>query len=117
MNQLKKKIFQSVFDVSDVNGVEVRERERQRNREILTKLIDLIEYLARQGQACRSHAESKSSNNRGIFLELADVSRYDIVLNIHMEKLLKLKPLKQGLRNQNDVIVALGTYIWREVQS
>lgn len=40
----QKKALQSAFDVSDVKGVEVREQERQTNREILTRLIDLTIY-------------------------------------------------------------------------
>lgn len=75
--------------------MELRERERQTNREILTRLIDLTLYLARQGQAFRGHDESESGNNRGNFLELVDVfSRYDSVLNIHMEKVAKVKVTK-----------------------
>ena len=118
----QKKASQSAFDVSDVKGLEVRERERQTNREILTRLIDLTVYLARQGQAFQGYDESESSNNRGNFLELVDVfSRYDSMLNIHMEKVKVTKTRPQvsllSNRSQNDIIAALGTYMRREIQS
>lgn len=50
--------------------------------------------------------------------------RYDSVLNIHMEKVAKVKVTKTtpqmsllSNRSQNDIISALGTYIRREIQS
>lgn len=59
----QKKALQSSFDVFHAKGVEVRERESQTNREILTRLIDLTVYLARQGLAFQGDDESNSSNN------------------------------------------------------
>ncbi|XP_019212484.1 zinc finger MYM-type protein 1 isoform X2 [Oreochromis niloticus] len=120
----QKKALQSAFDVSDVKGVEVRERERQTNKEILTRLIDLTVYLARQGQAFRGHDESESSDNRGNFRELVNVfSRYDSVLKMHLEKIATVKATKTrpqvsllSNRSQNDIIAALGTYIRKEIQ-
>ena len=104
--------------------MEVRERERQTNREILTRLIDLTVYLARQGLAFRGDNDSNSSNNRGNFLELVNLfSRYDSVLKMHTENIGRVKVTKKRLqvsllsnRSQNGLITALGTYIRREIQ-
>ena len=97
--------------------MEARERERQTNREILTRLVDLTVYLARQGLAFRGDNESHSSNNRGNFLELVNLfSRYDSVLKMHTENIAKVKVTKKrpqvsllSNRSQNDLIAALGT--------
>ena len=98
MTSMVKKALQSAFDVSDVKGMELREQERQINREILTKLIDLTVYLAHQGQAFRGHDESKSSNNCGSFLELVDVfSRWwQCAEYTYEKKLPKFKSPRQG---------------------
>ena len=104
--------------------MEARERERQTNREILTRLIDLTVYLARQGLAFRGDNDSNSSNNRGNFLELVNLfSRYDSVLKMHTENIGRVKVTKKRLqvsllsnRSQNDLFTALGTYIRREIQ-
>lgn len=45
-NIYSKKALQAAFDTSDIQGRATRERERQRNREILTRLIDITLYLA-----------------------------------------------------------------------
>jgi len=124
VDQLQKKALQTSFDASDVKGVEARERERQTNREILTRLIDLTVYLARQGLAFRGDNESNSTNNRGNFLELVNLfSRYDSVLKMHTEHIGRVNVTKKrpqvsllSNRSQNDLITALGTYIRREIQ-
>lgn len=47
-NTYKKENLQTAFDVSDKQGMAKREREKLRDREILTRLIDQILYLARR---------------------------------------------------------------------
>ncbi|KAJ4920670.1 hypothetical protein JOQ06_005141 [Pogonophryne albipinna] len=78
--------LQSAFEVSDVQGKAMSEQEIQRNREILTRLIDITLYLARQGKAFRGDGESATSSNQGNFLELVQMcSQYDSVLRLHLD--------------------------------
>ncbi len=95
------------------------EKERQKNREILFRLIDITVYLARQGLAFRGHDESSTSSNRGNFLELVHLlAEYDSVLRMHLEctqitQSQKKKPQVTLLSNrtQNDLIRSLGTQV------
>ncbi len=95
------------------------EKERQKNREILFRLIDITVYLARQGLAFRGHDESSTSSNRGNFLELVHLlAEYDSVLRMHLECIQitqsqKKKPQVTLLSNrtQNDLIRSLGTQV------
>lgn len=66
-NTYSKKAPQAAFDTSDIQGKQ-HERQRQRNREILTYMIDITVYLAQQGQAFRGVNESVSSANQGNFV-------------------------------------------------
>ncbi|KAJ4947852.1 hypothetical protein JOQ06_009883 [Pogonophryne albipinna] len=73
-NTYKKNALQAAFEVSDVQGY-------KENREILTRLIDITLYLARQGKAFRGDDESATSSNQGNFLQLVQMfSQYDSVL-------------------------------------
>ena len=79
-NTYKKNALQAAFEVSDVQGKAIREQEIQRNR-ILTRLINITLYLARQGKAFRGDDESATSSNQGNFLELVKTfSQYDSVV-------------------------------------
>ncbi|KAI4831068.1 hypothetical protein KUCAC02_002669 [Chaenocephalus aceratus] len=80
-NTYKKNALQAAFELSDVQGKAIREQEIRRNRDILTRLIDITLYLARQGKAFRGDDESATSSNQGNFLELVQTfSQYDSVL-------------------------------------
>ncbi|XP_066970147.1 zinc finger MYM-type protein 1-like [Macrobrachium rosenbergii] len=50
-----------------------RDKEKQRNREILDRLISITLYLARQGLPFRGDGEISTSENRGNFLELVEM--------------------------------------------
>ena len=61
----------------------------EKNRKILTKIIDAVLYLARQGLAFRGHSEYQGlgclSTNEGIFLELMKLlAKYDSLLVQHL---------------------------------
>ncbi|KAI4832478.1 hypothetical protein KUCAC02_015445 [Chaenocephalus aceratus] len=85
-NTYKKNALQAAFEVSDVQGKAIKEQEIQRNKEILTRLIDITLYLARQGKAFRGDDESASSSNQGNFLELVKMfNQYDSVLRLHLD--------------------------------
>ncbi|GAA6106326.1 collagen alpha-5(VI) chain-like isoform X1 [Tachysurus ichikawai] len=94
-------------------------KERQKNREILFRLIDITVYLARQGLAFRGHDESSTSSNRGNFLELVHLlAEYDSVLRMHLEHIQitqfqkkKAQVTLLSNRTQNDLIRSLGTQV------
>ena len=61
----------------------------EKNRKILTKIIDAVLYLARQGLAFRGHREYQGlgcpSTNEGNFLELMKLlAKYDSLLEQHL---------------------------------
>ena len=64
------------------------QQEKQKWRDILTRLLDCVKYLASQNLAFRGHDESlcqADSHNPGNFLALLDLlAKYDPVLNSHM---------------------------------
>jgi hypothetical protein len=56
-------------------------------KQYLTKLIELIMCLARQGMPLRGHREDILSRNKGNFLELCDLfAKYDATFKIYLEK-------------------------------
>lgn len=127
-NTYKNSALQAAFDVSYAQDKAKREREKQRNREILTRLIDITLYLARQGKAFRGDDESATSSNQGNFLELVKMfSQYDSVLRLHLDNVKDQKMGKKRCqvsllsnRTQNDLIKALATFtkreIWKEIE-
>lgn len=100
-----------------------RDKEKQRNREILCRLISITLYLARQGLPFRGDSESSTSENRGNFLELVEMfSKYDSVVKLHLdvikEKQETLKRPQVSLlsnRTQNDLIKALAISVRRVI--
>lgn len=63
----------------------VLDQEKKKWRDILSRLLDVILFLARQNLPLRGHREGISSDNRGNFLELVNLlSKYDPVLKEHM---------------------------------
>jgi len=91
-----------------------KERERQKNREIMLCLIDITLYLAKQALAFRRNEECLSSSNRGNFLNLVDLlGQYDSVIGLHLDAL-KEKRCQVFLlsnRTQNDLIKAVSLYV------
>ncbi|GBP74358.1 Zinc finger MYM-type protein 1 [Eumeta japonica] len=63
----------------------VLDQEKKKWRDILSRLLDVILFLARQNLPLRGHREGISSDNRENFLELVNLlSKYDPVLKEHM---------------------------------
>jgi len=64
------------------------QQNKQKWRDVLTRLLDCVKYLASQNLALRGHDESlrqTDSHNPGNFLALLDLlAKYDPVLNSHM---------------------------------
>jgi hypothetical protein len=64
------------------------QRNKQKWRDVLTRLLDYIKYLASQNLALRDHDERLSetgSHNPGNFLALLELlAKYDPVMNSHL---------------------------------
>lgn len=101
-----------------------KDREREKNREILSRLLATTLYLARQGLPFRGDDENPSSQNRGNFIELVEVfGKYDSVIKLHLESVKQKqgtakRPLVSLLsnRSQNDMIRALAISVKRVIQ-
>ena len=123
-NAFKRNTLQMAFAAGDSQIQAVKEKQRQANREIMFRLMDITLFLARQGLAFRGNDEGLSGSNRGNFLSLVDlIGQYDSVLRLHLDVLKEKqasgqKPQVSLLSNktQNDLIRALSLYVKRIIQ-
>lgn len=106
----------------DKDNLKIINRETQKWRDILHRLLDVTLFLSEQNLAFRGHREEISSENRGNFLELVRLlSKYDPVLKEHCLKLeataggSKRVPsyLSKGI--QNEFIQCLGEHVRRTI--
>jgi len=67
-NLFKKKLLESAFEVGDLESQAAKDKERERNREVLSRLIAITLFLARQGMSFRGDDETSSSQNRREYL-------------------------------------------------
>ncbi len=82
---------------------------------MLSRLIEITLFLARQGMSFRGDDETSLSQNQGNFLELVELfSKYDSVIKLHLDAVkekqgTQKRPLVSLLSNrtQNDLIKAL----------
>lgn len=94
----------------------VVKKGEKHGREILSRLLDIIRFLAMQNLAFRGHREydgDLSDLNQGNFLELVHlVARYDALLSKHLMKLKigsqKLAVCHLSPRVKNEFIYVLG---------
>ena len=85
-----------------------RQVEIRHNREVLSRILDIIKYLAKQNIPFRGYKESRTSSNRGNFLELVHVqARYDDVLKQHLLTAPRNSTYLSG-DIQNQLIQAMG---------
>lgn len=104
-NSFKKKLLEAAF-------------------EVLSRLIAITLFLARQGMSFRGDDETSSSQNRGNFLELVELfSKYDSVIKLHLDAVkenqrTQKRPLVSLLSNrtQNDLIKALAISVKRVIR-
>ncbi|GBP93574.1 Zinc finger MYM-type protein 1 [Eumeta japonica] len=84
----KWKILENALRLQKTIGHEyqmILDQKKKKWRDILSRLLDVILFLARQNLPLRGHREGISSDNRGNFLELVNLlSKYDPVLKEHM---------------------------------
>ena len=64
-----------------------RQAEIVQNRTVLSHILDIIKFLAKQNLPFRGHNESSDSANKENFLELVHhQAKYDLVLQQHLQK-------------------------------
>lgn len=89
--------------------------EVTKNREILRRLIDITELLARQELSFRAHDEKETSLNRGNFIEFCDfLASYDSVLREHLESSSVFKGTSKHV--QNDLIESIAFVLKSQIQ-
>lgn len=103
-NSFKKKLLEAAF-------------------EVLSRLIAITLFLARQGMSFRGDDETSSSQNRGNFLELVELfSKYDSVIKLHLDAVKENQRTQKKLvsllsnRTQNDLIKALAISVKRVIR-
>lgn len=80
---LNSKSIDLVLDESNAQRISQREENRLKNRDILSRLIDVVLCLAKNGKPFRDHDEKDSSVYKDLFLEFLEVlKKYDSVLKI-----------------------------------
>ena len=91
-----------------------RQVEIRDNREVLSHILDIIKFLAKQNPFW-GHDESSSPSNRGNFLELVHLqARYDDVLKQHLQNAPRNSTYLSG-DIQNQLIQAMGDEILSEI--
>lgn len=105
----------------DKAAQEAIRNEEKKWRDLLSRLLDIIRFLAKQNLALRGHREydDDSGGNRGNFLELVQLlGKYDPVLREHLTK------VKLGKKNaisytspllQNEFINLLGDQVRKKI--
>ncbi|XP_068243694.1 zinc finger MYM-type protein 1-like [Palaemon carinicauda] len=96
-----------------------RDKEKQRNREILCRLISITLYLARRGLPFSGDQESSISENRG---NVEMFSKYNSVVKLHLDVIKEKQEILERLqvsllsnRTQNDLIKALAISVRRVI--
>lgn len=123
-NSFKKKLLEAAFEVGELESQVAKDKERERNREVLSHFIAITLFLARQGMSFRGDDETSSSQNQGNFLELVELfSKYDSVIKLHLDAVkekqgTQKRPLVSLLsnRSQNDLIKALAISVKRVIK-
>ncbi|KAJ3583553.1 hypothetical protein NHX12_016917 [Muraenolepis orangiensis] len=101
------------LDLARTISTKKHNKQVQKNRDILRKLIIAALYLARQEQAFRGHNEAAGSSNRGNFVELVHAfAEFDTALAEHMGS----STVFSGMSNtiQNDIIESIARSIQDE---
>lgn len=90
----------------DDAALQLMNTEKQKWKNLLSRLLDITLFLAKQNLAFRGHDETKASSNKGNFLELVKLlSKYDAVLKEHIlyleqEKSPKVTYLSPEIQNE-----------------
>ena len=93
----------------------VHNEKVKRNRDILKRLINAVCLLAKLELPFRGDDESKTSNNRGNYLELLDyTAQYDPLLKNHLDTSTVFKGISN--RIQNDLIESVASALNKEIK-
>ncbi|EDS30272.1 conserved hypothetical protein [Culex quinquefasciatus] len=93
-----------------------KEDLRQKNRAIISRLIDVVKVLSKGGKPFRGHSEREDSQEKGLFLELVNLlAKYDPLLKNHIETGPK-NALYLSNKIQNDLISAQHNVIFRKLK-
>lgn len=80
-----------------------------------THPIDVAIYLAESRRFFRGHSESKSSNKKGLYLEIFQLlAKYDSLLKDHIENGPKNATYLSNF-TQNDIIISMENVIMRSL--
>lgn len=73
----------------------------EKNRQILSKVIDILKFCGNCNLPLRGHNEKEGSSNKGVFLELVDYTRkIDAAFNSHMEEAHVFKGTSKTVQNE-----------------
>ena len=87
-----------------------------KNRETLSKLVDVIKFCGKFELPLRGHDESSDSLNPGVFRGLVDlVSQFDSALKSHLESNSLFKGISKTV--QNDILSAILLVCKQEIES
>jgi len=114
-NFLIKKPIDVILDETKEKALSKRQIERQGNRSVMHRLIDITILLAKTGKPFRGHKERGEDSNRGMFLELACLlKKYDPTLKKHLEEGPQNATYMSNLI-QNDLISSLHSVLKRQL--
>lgn len=89
--------------------------EKENNRKVMERLIDIVVCLAKSGHSFRGHREKENDLNKGLFLSLVDLlKKYDPVMKRHLEEAPRNASYTSN-HIQNDLITALHNIILRNI--
>jgi hypothetical protein len=111
----KKRIEESLG-----NSFKAHNKKVDKNRKLMKRFIDAVIFLSRQELPFRGHNESRSSENRGNYVELLSlISNYDETLESHLENCgSSVNPAFSGLSNaiQNALIHSIASLIRHKIK-
>ncbi|XP_071371303.1 zinc finger MYM-type protein 1-like [Centroberyx affinis] len=101
-------------------GVRKHNEEVDKNRHILSKIIDCVKFCGAFELALRGHNETESSDNPGVFRGLVDlVASLDSVLDEHLKTATVFKGTSKTVQNEllDCMLSVLKDYILEEVKN
>ncbi|KAL1378065.1 hypothetical protein pipiens_000567, partial [Culex pipiens pipiens] len=113
---LRQKGVDECLDKQQSMALKKKEDLRQKNRAIISRLIDVVKVLSKGGKPFRGHSEREDSQEKGLFLELVNLlAKYDPLLKNHIETGPK-NALYLSNKIQNDLISAQHNVIFRKLK-
>jgi len=103
--------------LDEAKKTELKEKEKQRlkNHEYMSRLVDTIRLLAKGGRPLRGHNEGEGSHEKGLFLEIVSLlKKYDPFFKTYNENAPKHCTYLSN-HIQNDILASLSTVILRTI--